>query len=217
MDFYSEYFKMEQLWLVLLAYLLGSVSSGVWIGKALYNVDVRDSGSGNPGATNTFRVLGKKAGIPVLVLDILKGFLAVKLAYLIYDSAQNPKFILLQLILGIAAVFGHIFPVFAQFKGGKGIATLLGVMLAINPMAASFAIIAFLITLIAFNFVSIASIVGTIFFAISILTFPQASQAIMVPFSLFTVVLVILTHQKNIQRIFNNEEGKVKVFKRKQV
>ncbi|MBA3900514.1 MAG: glycerol-3-phosphate 1-O-acyltransferase PlsY [Bacteroidetes bacterium] len=198
-----------------MAYLLGSIPSAVWIGKTFYGIDVRDAGSGNSGATNTFRVLGKKAGIPVLFMDIFKGYLAVNLVYLINSPAQNQNFVLMQLILGTAAVLGHVLPVFSRFKGGKGIATLLGIILAVNPLAAAFAIIAFTFALLIFNFVSIASIIATVVFALSVFIFFQSFQAIMVPFALFLIVLVLLTHQKNIQRILNNEEGKVKIFKRK--
>ena len=133
---------MNQLLLVsllaIVAYLLGSIPSSVWIGRMMYGVDVRDYGSGNAGATNTFRVLGKKAGSIVLIMDMLKGFLA---SYLIHITTISPdinpyKFVNIQLLFGLLAVVGHLFPVFAQFKGGKGIATLFGMIVCINyPLA----------------------------------------------------------------------------------
>src|SRR5436190_3997200 len=110
------------------AYILGSIPSAVWIGKIFYGIDVREYGSGNAGATNTFRVLGKKAGIPVLAIDVLKGFSAVSLAY--FQSEWVPAtnaFVIFQLTLAVFAVLGHVFPVFAGFRGGKGVATLLGI------------------------------------------------------------------------------------------
>src|ERR1700751_673862 len=126
---------------LILAYLCGSIPTAVWIGLAFYNVDVREFGSGNAGATNTFRVLGKKEGVPVLVMDIVKGILAVALAHFSdFPSHSNPL-VNYQVALGIAAVIGHIFPVFAGFRGGKGVATLVGVCLAIVPQIAGLAVI----------------------------------------------------------------------------
>jgi glycerol-3-phosphate acyltransferase PlsY len=116
----------SNLTLILMAYMLGSVPSAVWVGKMLYGIDVRDYGSGNAGATNTFRVLGKKAGLPVLIMDILKGFLAVKMVWLTGKYLPDTQqFINLELSLGIASLLGHIFPIFAGFRGGKGVATLI--------------------------------------------------------------------------------------------
>src|SRR6201999_2628268 len=121
---------------LILAYLCGSIPTAVWIGQAFFGVDVREYGSGNAGATNTFRVLGKKAGIPVMLIDILKGWTATNLAYFIgvsttgaYDSVSYTNY---ALALGVAAVMGHLFPVFAGFRGGKGVATLFGMVLAIH-------------------------------------------------------------------------------------
>src|ERR1700761_351473 len=120
---------------LILAYLCGSIPTAVWIGQAFFNIDVREYGSGNAGATNTFRVLGKKAGIPVMLIDILKGWTATNLAFMIGVSTtgayHSVPFTNYQLALGIAAVMGHLFPVFAGFRGGKGIATLFGMVLAV--------------------------------------------------------------------------------------
>src|SRR5574337_685732 len=109
-----------QIIILIIAYLTGSIPSAVWIGKLFYGVDVREYGSGNAGATNTFRVLGKRAGIPVLLIDILKGIAAVQIPYLTELVPGTVHFINMQLVLGVAALFGHIFPLFAAFKGGKG-------------------------------------------------------------------------------------------------
>src|ERR1700752_2316055 len=132
---------------LILAYLCGSIPTAVWIGLAFYNIDVREFGSGNAGATNTFRVLGKKAGIPVLIIDILKGFGAVCLAFFGNYATGTEEFINFQIALGISSLLGHIFPVLAGFRGGKGVATLLGIVLAVQPGAASLALIVFLIVL----------------------------------------------------------------------
>src|ERR1051325_11494862 len=137
---------------LILAYLFGSIPTAVWIGQAFYNIDVREYGSGNAGATNTFRVLGKKAGIPVMLLDILKGWTATNLAYMIGVSTTGPSgslsFTNFQLALGIAAVMGHLFPVFAGFRGGKGIATLFGTILAVNLPSALLCVSVFIVVLL---------------------------------------------------------------------
>lgn len=123
------------------AYLLGSIPTAIWIGKSLKGIDIRMHGSKNAGATNTFRVLGKKAGWTVLMIDILKGTLAANLPHFFPESffgGYKDEFLILQLVAGFSAVFGHVFPVFAQFRGGKGVATSLGIVLGINPPAATF-------------------------------------------------------------------------------
>ena len=141
--------SLEIILLVLLAYLTGAFPSAVWVGRTFYNTDVREYGSGNAGATNAFRVLGKKAGVPVLFLDIFKGWLAVNYVFLIKGSSSlnlsNPElFFENQLAFGIAAVVGHLFPIYTGFRGGKGIATMLGLLIAISPQAACFSICVFL-------------------------------------------------------------------------
>lgn len=130
---------------LVMAYLLGSIPSAVWIGLYFHNVDVREYGSGNAGATNTFRVIGKKAGFIVLLMDVLKGWLSVNIAHLSSYEIGSTQFVNLQLVLGVGALIGHIFPVYAGFRGGKGIATLLGIMLAVHPFAALLSIAVFLI------------------------------------------------------------------------
>src|SRR3954465_15189349 len=108
---------------LILAYLFGSIPTAVWIGQAFYGIDVREYGSGNAGATNTFRVLGKKAGIPVLIIDVLKGWLAVNIAFLSRYAIGSVPYVNFQLVLGISSLLGHIFPIYVGFRGGKGIAT----------------------------------------------------------------------------------------------
>src|SRR3954463_4049953 len=155
--------------LILTGYLFGSIPTAVWIGKFFYNIDVREYGSGNAGATNTFRVLGKKAGIPVLLIDVLKGFAAVCLAYLSEYRPSSNQFINLQLVLGIASLVGHIFPIFASFRGGKGIATLLGIILAVHPYAAFCAIAVFIITLLISSYVSLSSMTAALCFPVIVI------------------------------------------------
>jgi glycerol-3-phosphate acyltransferase PlsY len=138
-----------------IAYLLGSIPSAVWIGKSWYGIDVREHGSKNAGATNTFRVLGKRAGIIVLLIDIIKGFLAVLLPGILLqsdafgvNSVSEDTLIPLKIIVAILAVLGHVFPVFANFNGGKGVATSLGVIIGIHPPAAGICVLIFLIVFI---------------------------------------------------------------------
>jgi glycerol-3-phosphate acyltransferase PlsY len=193
-----------------LAYLIGSIPSAVWVGRTFYNVDVREFGSGNAGATNTFRVLGKRAGIPVLLMDVLKGFFAVKLAYVIgdYDPA-SPEFIDFELALGVCALFGHIFPVYVGFRGGKGVATMLGIMMAIHYQAAIICLIVFLISLIVTGYVSLSSMLSGITFPIVIMVFYSTNSSINI-FSLAIAIMVLVTHQRNIERLIKKEEGIVK-------
>ncbi|MFN5323939.1 MAG: glycerol-3-phosphate 1-O-acyltransferase PlsY, partial [Bacteroidota bacterium] len=128
---------IENTIFVLLAYLLGSIPSAVWIGKMFYGIDVREHGSGNAGATNVFRVLGKGPGTVVLAMDILKGYMALQLAFLSGDYLpSSQQYVNYKLILGIAALTGHIFPVFAGFRGGKGVAIMLGILIGLHPQAA---------------------------------------------------------------------------------
>jgi len=201
--------------LVLIAYLLGSIPTSVWIGKAFYNIDVREFGSGNAGATNTFRVLGKNAGIPVLIIDILKGTLAVALAYFSGFEINSTEFINLQLGLGIAALIGHIFPVFAGFRGGKGVATILGIVICILPLASSLALIVFLVVLFSTRIVSLSSMLAGVSFPL-VLNFLLGNQnPVLTVFSIVVAALLIVTHRKNIKRLLSNEESKVQLFQAK--
>ena len=197
---------------VLIAYLLGSIPNSVWIGKFFYNIDVREFGSGNAGATNTFRVLGKKAGIPVLIFDILKGTLAVALSYFSgFDTGSN-EFIDLQLGLGISALIGHIFPVFAGFRGGKGVATILGIVVCILPLACALGLAVFLLVLISSRIVSLSSMIAGISFPIFVNLVLGNTNPILTVFSIIVATLLIITHRKNIQRLLKKEESKVHLF-----
>ena len=196
-----------------MAYLLGSIPTSVWIGRFFYNIDVREFGSGNAGATNTFRVLGKKAGIPVLIIDILKGSLAVSLSFLSVYEVGSPGFVNLQLALGIAALIGHIFPVFAGFRGGKGVATILGVVLCILPVACSLSLIVFLFFLLSTRIVSLSSIVAGVSFPLFLNLVLHNQNKVLAVFSIVTAILLVITHRKNIVRLIKKEEKKVKLFK----
>ena len=204
---------------VLLAYLFGSIPSAVWIGQAFYGVDVREYGSGNAGATNVFRVLGKKAGLVVMTIDILKGFTATKLAYFIGLSVTGPQdssqFINYQLALGLTAVVGHLFPVFAGFRGGKGVATLFGMILAVNYPAALLCVLVFVVVLLVTKYVSLSSICAGFTFPLGIIFIFHSTIKTEVLYSMCVCVLVLVTHQKNLERLLKGKESKVYLFKSK--
>ncbi|GAC1300263.1 MAG: glycerol-3-phosphate 1-O-acyltransferase PlsY [Mucilaginibacter sp.] len=203
---------------LIMAYLCGSIPTAVWIGQAFYGVDVREYGSGNAGATNTFRVLGKKAGIPVMLIDILKGWTATNLAYFIgvsttgaYNSVSYTNY---ALALGVAAVMGHLFPIFAGFRGGKGIATLFGMILAIHLHAALLCVAVFIIVLLITKYVSLSSITAGFVYTIGV-TFIFPSNRSIVIYGMCIFILILVTHQKNIERLLKRKESKVHLFKRK--
>ncbi|GAB1463597.1 glycerol-3-phosphate 1-O-acyltransferase PlsY [Pedobacter sp. UBA4863] len=202
------------------AYLLGSIPTAVWLGQAFYGIDVREYGSGNAGATNTFRVLGKKPGIVVMTIDIMKGFTATKLAYLIGLSVTGPQysaqFVNYELALGVIAVMGHLFPIFAGFRGGKGVATLFGMILAVNPWAALLCVSVFIVVLLTSKYVSLSSICAGFAFPLGTVFVFQSSVKSEVLYSICVCVLILVTHQKNIERLLKGKESKVYLFKKKQ-
>jgi len=207
---------MNIIFLLTLAYLLGSIPTAVWVSKKIYGLDIREHGSGNAGATNTFRVLGKKAGIAVMIVDMLKGFVAVKLSYLSSHAAGSEAIVNLQVGLGLAAVVGHIFPIWAGFRGGKGIATLFGMILAIQYYVALSLVGVFLAMLFLTNYVSLSSIAASVAFPVLILFIfkdkaPEISYKL---FAIATACMVVLTHHKNISRLLAGNESKVKLIKR---
>lgn len=202
--------------LFIIAYLLGSIPSAVWFGKLLYGIDVREHGSKNAGATNTIRVLGWKAGLPVLIMDILKGFAAVNLVWFSSLVSGTKDFVNLQLLLGAFAVIGHIWPVFAGFRGGKGVASLFGIILAIAPLPTLIALGIFLATLFTTKYVSLSSMISGIAFPLLIMFVFKTTVESLIIFSLIVAILLMLTHQKNIERLIRKEESKANfLFKKK--
>lgn len=199
------------------AYIIGSIPTAVWFGKAVFNTDVREHGSGNPGATNTFRVLGKRAGIIVMLGDISKGLLATSLAILLFNMGhiEESNVVTTKLIFGIVAVTGHIFSLFINFKGGKGVATLLGMMIAIHYEVALLCIVVFLITLLISKYVSLASIIGALSFPSMLLFIPRfkSGEPLLVIFGFFLFIVIVWTHHKNIRRIIEGEENKTYLIK----
>ncbi|MFO7938232.1 MAG: glycerol-3-phosphate 1-O-acyltransferase PlsY [Bacteroidales bacterium] len=209
-------FVLLHVALILSAYLLGSIPTSVWLGRAIYGLDIREHGSGNPGATNTFRVLGKPAGLFVFLIDFFKGFGAVKLSYLLvlYPEGSG-EFITFQLALGITAMLGHIFPIYVGFKGGKGVATLFGVIAAISFYPTLIMAGIFLLVLFLTRYVSLSSIIAGISFPILLIVVYKVTTTSLIIFSLAMAVILLITHQKNIQRLLKKEENKVNLIKKR--
>lgn len=192
--------------ILILAYLLGSIPSGLIVGKLFYGMDIREHGSGNLGGTNTFRVLGKKAGIAVTAADILKGTLATYLPFIFGVSADIHP-----LLVGLFAVVGHMFPIFAGFRGGKAVATSGGVILAYSPLLFLLTVIVFLVSLKISKYVSLSSIICGLFAII----YAFIDMLIRHDWPFFVVIFalaffVIYRHRANIKRIKEKTEPKVK-------
>ena len=206
---------MNELMLVVLAYFLGSIPTSIWVSKSVFGIDIRDYGSGNPGATNTFRVLGSKWGTFVMIADITKGLIATSLYILIPFYIENElartNFMI---VLGLVAVLGHIFPIWADFKGGKGVATILGMALAIQPIVALICIVVFLITLFTTRFVSLSSMLASVVFMVLILFIFKEKETSYRVFAIIVALMVVVTHQKNIGRLLNGKENKAPLFKK---
>jgi glycerol-3-phosphate acyltransferase PlsY len=205
---------MQEILLVIVAYLIGSIPTSVWVSRYFFGIDIREYGSGNAGATNTYRVLGSKWGSFVMVVDVLKGVMATSLYILIphymADSWDRTNFMI---GLGLAAVVGHIFPLYAGFKGGKGVATLLGMAVAIQPVVALCCIGVFLLVLYLTRFVSLSSILASVSFAVFILFIFNEKEPLYRVFAIAVALMVILTHQKNINRLLKGTESKIPILK----
>jgi glycerol-3-phosphate acyltransferase PlsY len=201
---------MNELLLICLAYLIGSIPTAVWVSKSIFGIDIRDYGSGNSGATNTFRVLGSKWGSLVMLVDVVKGVVATSLYILMPFYLSNELLRTNFMIgLGLAAVLGHIFPIWASFRGGKGVATLLGMAIAIQPVVAACCLGVFFIVLFLTRFVSLGSILAGISFMVFILFIFNEREPLYRIFAILVALMVILTHQKNIGRILRGTESKI--------
>ncbi len=192
---------------IILAYLAGSVPSAVWAGKIFHGIDIREHGSGNAGATNTVRVLGWKTGIPVLLFDLFKGWLAASLPVFL-DAATDgsEQLLILQIICGMAAILGHVFPLFAGFRGGKGVATTFGVLLSLHPLLTLTCAGIFLIVLLISGYVSLSSMTAVAMFPVLLVTLFHTGSTIFIIFSVLVAVAVIITHLPNIKRLLKGEE-----------
>ena len=208
---------MLLLTIILLGYLIGSIPTAVWVGKSFRGIDIREHGSKNAGATNTFRVLGKRFGWLVLTVDVSKGILAACLPHFFSYMLEGYKdeFLILQLCGSFSAVFGHVFPIFAQFRGGKGVATSLGIVIGINPYAALVCLAIFLIVFLSSRYVSLGAIISALCFPFVSYFMIQEDARIMIVFTVVLGVMVILAHRKNIDRLWKGEENKMNLFAKK--
>jgi glycerol-3-phosphate acyltransferase PlsY len=205
---------MTELVLIVIAYLLGSIPTALWVSKYFFDIDIREYGSGNAGATNTYRVLGAKWGTFVMIVDMLKAIVAVKLVFFLPFAFENDIYLVnMQLGLGLAAVVGHIFPIWADFRGGKGVASLFGMVLGIQPNVALCCVGIFILVLYLTRWVSLSSILASIAFPIFILVIFNEPEHLYRVFAITVALLVLLTHQKNLGRIFKGKEGKVPILK----
>ena len=187
-----------------MAYLLGSIPSGLWIGRKFFQIDIRQHGSGNLGATNSFRILGKKAGTIVLLMDLLKGSISVLLLKQMDLHGISP------LIIALFAVMGHTYPLFANFKGGKAVATFAGVILAYQPVLFLIGLGIFILTLAISKMVSFTSMLTI---SIGVLLSLYFQDMVLTTIALFADIFIIYRHRTNIQRILNGTEAKVDIFK----
>jgi acyl-phosphate glycerol 3-phosphate acyltransferase len=188
-----------------MAYLLGSIPSGLWIGRKFFQIDIRQHGSGNLGATNSFRILGKKAGTIVLLMDLLKGSISVLLLKQMDLHGISP------LIIALFAVIGHTYPLFANFKGGKAVATFAGVILAYQPVLFLIGLGIFILTLAISKMVSFTSMLTI---SIGVLLSLYFQDMVLTTIALLADIFIIYRHRTNIQRIVNGTESKVDIFKR---
>lgn len=209
--------------LIIIAYLLGSIPSAVWIGQRYFGVDVREYGSKNAGTTNVLRVLGWKACIPVFVIDFIKGFVAVTMMSLLEydDQMSEPMIINLKIAATIVVVLGHIFPLFADFKGGKGVATIIGAVTGIQPAIALLCFGVWAIVFIIWNYVSVASIVAGCCFPVFVLLRSNVNyvrhdengiSVAFIVFSFIVAAMLIWTHRKNIARLRAGTESKINLW-----
>ncbi len=205
---------MKELLLIVLAYLIGSIPTALIVSKKFFGIDIRDYGSGNMGATNTFRVLGSKYGTLVMVIDILKGVVAASLygfiPFYLHNEFERTNFMI---GLGMSAMLGHIFPLFAGFKGGKGVATLFGMILAVQPVIAVSCTGVFLLVLYLTRYVSLSSILAAVALPVCVLWIWNEHEILYRAFALVVAGMVVFTHQKNIGRILRGVESRIPILK----
>ncbi|MEO6583726.1 MAG: glycerol-3-phosphate 1-O-acyltransferase PlsY [Ferruginibacter sp.] len=205
---------MKETLLIISAYLIGSIPTALIISKKYFDIDIREYGSGNMGATNTFRILGSKYGTIVMIFDIIKGITAVALYNLLpYYLTNELDRTNLMIGLGLSATLGHIYPIWAQFKGGKGVATLFGMILAIQPIVAVSCVGVFLLVLYLTRYVSLSSILAGVALPICVLWIYNEKEVFYRVFAVAVAGLIVLTHQKNLSRIFKGNESRVPILK----
>ncbi|MBN2665970.1 MAG: glycerol-3-phosphate 1-O-acyltransferase PlsY [Bacteroidales bacterium] len=198
------------LLVIVLAYLIGSIATAVWVGKIFHKVDVREHGSGNAGATNVIRVLGWKTGVPVLLIDVLKGWFAAMLPVFLNMADQGSAMLTnYQIIAGLATVVGHVYPVFAGFRGGKGVATIFGVLLAIHPLVTISCFGVFLCVFLISGYISLGSMTAGISFPVLLFFFFDTPSVYLKIFSVVVALALLYTHRHNISRLLKGEESKL--------
>ncbi|HWR74121.1 MAG TPA: glycerol-3-phosphate 1-O-acyltransferase PlsY [Bacteroidales bacterium] len=194
---------------LILSYLAGSIPSAVWAGRMFHGIDIREHGSGNAGATNTIRVLGWKTGVPVLIFDLAKGWLAASLPLFLNAAPEgSQQMTALQIVCGMTAITGHLFPVFAGFRGGKGVATTFGVLLALHPFLTLSCAGIFLVVLLLSNYVSLSSMTAGVMFPVLLMTVFPTPYLLLKLFAVVVAIALIVTHRKNIGRLIRGEEKK---------
>jgi glycerol-3-phosphate acyltransferase PlsY len=211
---------------VLLSYLIGAIPSSLWMGKLFFNTDIREHGSGNAGATNTFRILGWKAGVIVLLIDFGKGLLCTTvISGLAWNIGSGPVSLysgwevesMLVIFAGVAAVLGHMFPVYANFSGGKGAATACGMLYGIEPVSISISLAIFILVMVTTRYVSLGSIIASLVYPFSQLTlrygFDWDIDGSIILFSSFLALAIVVKHKGNIKRLLAGNENRVSSFK----
>ncbi len=202
---------------ILLAYLIGSIPSAIWAGKWFYHIDIREHGSGNAGATNVIRVLGYAAGIPVLLFDVFKGWFAVELAWIFPHAFLSPDMMVyLRIGLAVAAVLGHIFPVYERFRGGKGVGTLAGAGIALYPVALLIVLGVFILVLALSRYVSLSSITAAVTFPFAVYFVTGERSPGLVVLAILIALFIPVTHRKNIRRLVKGEENKFRFSRKKE-
>jgi glycerol-3-phosphate acyltransferase PlsY len=200
---------------IVLAYLIGSIPTALWIGRSTHGVDIREHGSKNAGATNTFRILGRKCGWIVLTIDVLKGLAASSLPLIFAEDYSKNELLLFQISTSLVCIIGHIFPVFAQFRGGKGVASALGIIIGLNPVSACISVVIFLVVFLVSRYVSLGAIITSITYPFVSFFIVKEESSLMIIFTTLLGLLVILAHWKNIRRLLNGAESKMNLLNRR--
>jgi glycerol-3-phosphate acyltransferase PlsY len=200
---------------IVLAYLIGSIPTALWIGRSTHGVDIREHGSKNAGATNTFRILGRKCGWIVLTIDVLKGLAASSLPLIFAEDYSKNELLLFQISTSLLCIIGHIFPVFAQFRGGKGVASALGIIIGLNPVSACISVVIFLVVFLVSRYVSLGAIITSISYPFVSFFIVKEESSLMIIFTTLLGLLVVLAHWKNIRRLLNGAESKMNLLNRR--
>ena len=201
--------------IIVLAYLIGSIPTALWIGRSTHGVDIREHGSKNAGATNTFRILGRKCGWIVLTIDVLKGLAASSLPLIFAEDYSKNELLLFQISASLVCIVGHIFPVFAQFRGGKGVASALGIIFGLNPFSACISVCIFLVVFLVSRYVSLGAIITSITYPFVSFFIVKEESSLMIIFTTLLGLLVVLAHWKNIRRLMNGAESKMNLLNRR--